>query len=124
MFPRRWSLRLFMAGEILVKTRRICLLRPFVRRRAIRLAGGSTGQKGTGPKFRKGGEIRSQSPFTRLLGLAAVGQEKQDQTGYCGDTSVNGPLHLAGHEASGQDVDALKKPDYAEEEQNRAEDVQ
>jgi hypothetical protein len=38
--------------------------------------------------------------------------------------AVNSPLHLPGHETTGQNVDALKEPDSTDQDEENAENVQ
>jgi hypothetical protein len=55
---------------------------------------------------------------------AAVRDDQHTDAGETQKATVDGPLGLARHEAAGEDVDALEKPDAPDEQAQSAGDVQ
>ena len=54
---------------------------------------------------------------------ATIRDEQQADAGDRDESAVDGPLGLTGHEAAGEDVDSLEKPDASDEKAQDAQDV-
>jgi hypothetical protein len=81
----------------------------------------SSVQSSAAPRFTK---AKPHRDFV-LSGLApAARSEQQADPHHDGDSAVDRPLDLAGHETAWQHVDPLQEPDAAEEHKKTAEEIQ